>query len=104
MLDLVSGLVDKSLVVAEQGRAGGRFRLFETMREYAAAKLPTTEGDERRQAHADFFRRLVVDSFGESWGPGEVGWLDRLEDEWPNIRRALAWHLDTAHTQDKTYV
>ena len=100
ILDLVSGLVDKSLLVAEQGRAGGRFRLLETMREYAAAKLPTTEGDERRQAHADFFRRLVVDSFGELWGPGEVGWLDRLEDEWPNIRRALAWHLDTAQTQD----
>jgi len=100
ILDLVSGLVDKSLVVAEQGRAGGRFRLLETMREYAAAKLPTTEVDDLRQAHADYFRRLVVDSFGELWGPDEVAWLDRLEDEWPNINRALAWHLDNAHTQD----
>ena len=100
ILHLVSGLVDKSLLVAEQGRAGGRFRLLETMREYAAAKLPTTEGDDLRQVHADYFRRLVVDSFDKLRGPDEVGWLDRLEDEWPNIRRALAWHLNTAHTQD----
>lgn len=100
ILDLVSGLVDKSLVVADQGRAGGRLRLLETMREYAAAKLPATDVDARRQAHADYFRGLVVDSFDELWGPGEVGWLDRLEDEWPNIRRALAWYLDNAMTQD----
>lgn len=100
ILDLVSGLVAKSLLVADQGRAGGRFRLLETMREYAAAKLPTTEENERRQAHAAYFRRIVVDSFDKLWGAGEVAWLDRLEDEWPNIRRALAWHLDTAHAQD----
>jgi non-specific serine/threonine protein kinase len=94
-LDLVSGLIDKSLVLVDHGRAGSRFSLLETMREYAAAKLAvTSEEDERRQAHAGFYRRLAVDSFDELWGPREVGWLDRLEDEWPNMRRALAWHVD----------
>ena len=100
MLDVVSGLVDKSLVLVEHGRAGGRFGLLETMREYAAAKLAaTSEEDERRQAHAGYFQRLVIDSFDELWGPREGAWLDRLEDEWPNMRRALAWHLDHI-TQD----
>ncbi len=95
MLDLVSGLVDKSLVLAEQGRAGSRFGLLETMREYAASKLAANlEEDDLRRSHADYFRRLIVDSFHELWGPDEVAWLNRLEDEWPNIRRALAWHID----------
>ena len=99
MLDLVSGLVDKSLLVAEQGTAGGRFGLLETMREYGSAKLTTADEDAVRQAHADFFQRLVVDSFDDLWGPSGEALLDRLEDEWPNIRRALAWHLDHI-TQD----
>jgi predicted ATPase/class 3 adenylate cyclase len=99
MLDLVSGLVDKSLVLVEHGRAGGRFGLLETMREYAATKLPAEAEDERRRAHAGYFQQLVIDSFDELWGPSEAGWLDRLEDEWPNMRRALAWHIDHI-TQD----
>ena len=99
MLDLVSGLVDKSLLVSEQGRAGGRFGLLETMREYAAAKLGDAEEEELRRVHADFFQRLVVDSFDDLWGPDDIAWLDRLEDEWPNVRRALSWHIDHM-TQD----
>ena len=99
MLDLVSGLVDKSLLVAEQGRAGGRFSLLETMREYAATKLPAAEEDDLLRAQANHFQRLVLDSFDELWGPSEVAWLDRLEDEWPNIRFALDWHIDHM-TQD----
>jgi predicted ATPase len=94
VLDLLSGLVDKSLLVVEQGRAGGRFALLETMREYAVTRLATTDEDELQRAHAGFFRQLVVSSFDEQWGPNEVAQLDRLEDEWPNIRRALAWHID----------
>jgi non-specific serine/threonine protein kinase len=89
MFDLISGLVDKSILVAEQGRAGGRFALLETMREYAARKLPITELKDLHLANANFFRSLVLDSFDEQWGPGEVVWLDRLEDEWPNIRSPM---------------
>jgi len=99
VLDLLSGLVDKSLLVTEQGRAGGRFALLETMREYAAARLPASETEQVREAHAGYFQRLVIDSFDELWGPREGAWLDRLEDEWPNMRRALAWHIDHI-TQD----
>ncbi len=94
VLDLLSGLVDKSLLVTERGRAGGRFALLETMREYAVTRLATTDEDELQRAHAEFFRQLVVSSFDEQWGPNETAELDRLEDEWPNIRRALAWHFD----------
>ena len=99
MLDLISGLLDKSLLQAEQGRAGGRFDLLETMREYGSTKLTAEQDDAVREAHADFFQRLVVDAFDEWWGPSGEALADRLEDEWPNIRRALAWHLDH-FTQD----
>jgi len=94
MLEILSGLVDKSLLVTERGRAGGRFSLLETMREYAVTRLATTDEDELQRAHAAFFRQLVINSFDEQWGPNEAAQLDRLEDEWPNIRRALAWHID----------
>ncbi len=56
MLDLVSGLVEKSLVLVEQGRAGGRFGLLDTMREYAASKLAANLEEVRSTADT---RRLL---------------------------------------------
>lgn len=100
ILDIVSSLVGKSLLVSDHGRVGRRFHLLETVHEYAAAKLAAAlETDQQRHRYAASFRRLAVESFDELWGPDELAWLDRLEDEWPNIRRALAWHFDTRHTQ-----
>jgi predicted ATPase len=101
MLDLVSGLVDKSLLVTYQGMVGRRFRFLETIREYATARLADSgEDDELAQRHAAYFQRLAVASYDQLWGPDEAEWLDRLEEEWPNLRQSLHWHLDQELIQD----
>jgi predicted ATPase len=101
MLDLISRLVDKSLLVPYEGNAGRRFRFLETIRDYAAEQLAKEGGHHlASERHAAFFKDLALDSYHELWEEYEVEWLDRLEDEWPNLDRALARHLETDHTQD----
>jgi tetratricopeptide (TPR) repeat protein len=101
VIDLISGLVDKSLLVSDQGSLGRRFRFLETVREYATTKLADSgEQSDLARSHAEYFRGLAVDSFDELRGPKEFEWLDRLERERPNLRRALRWHLANELTQE----
>ncbi|MEU4964398.1 AfsR/SARP family transcriptional regulator [Streptomyces smyrnaeus] len=90
---LLSSLVDKSLVVAVpgEGAAGMRYRLLETVAEYAAEKLDAVPGErehaERR--HLIVYRELARTADPLLRGPQQVEWLDRLEREHDNIRTAL---------------
>ncbi|MGI5352077.1 AfsR/SARP family transcriptional regulator [Streptomyces sp. CA-250714] len=90
---LLSSLVDKSLVVAVpgDGTAGMRYRLLETVAEYAAEKLDEVPGErehaERR--HLIVYRELARTTDPLLRGPQQVTWLDRLEREHDNIRTAL---------------
>ncbi len=92
-LALVSGLVEKSWVVADVEIA--RYRLLETIRQYAAARL-VERGDPEAAArrHAAF-----IVAFSETAGPGVEGpdqatWLAALETERDNLRGALEWLHD----------
>jgi non-specific serine/threonine protein kinase len=101
MLDLVSSLVDKSLLVPYDGAASRRFDLLGTIRHYAAGRLADAGEDGRTQErHAAYFRDLAAAGYDQLWGEDEVAWLDRLEDERPNCEHALTWHLETHHTQE----
>ncbi|HTK69953.1 MAG TPA: protein kinase [Candidatus Eisenbacteria bacterium] len=91
VLDLLSRLVDKSLVVTEPG--GGerlRFRMLDTVRQYALGRLRTA-GEERstRLRHLEYFvglsRRATAGLVGEEQG----AWLDRLEEEHENFLSAF---------------
>jgi predicted ATPase/class 3 adenylate cyclase/tetratricopeptide (TPR) repeat protein len=95
VLGLITGLADKSLVVVGEGSSGTRYRLLETLRQYALRKLAEA-GEEAafRKRHAEYFAQLAEESFPQLIGPDEVQWLDRLEDEVDNLRSALAWHLE----------
>jgi predicted ATPase len=91
-LDVLVGLIDKSLVLRD--RAGGRFRLLEPVRLYAGEKLAglglATETAER---HARCYAAYVL-SATLSGQAREVAWLDRLEADHDNIRAALRWALE----------
>jgi DNA-binding CsgD family transcriptional regulator/tetratricopeptide (TPR) repeat protein len=96
VLDLLTRLVDKSLVIAEPGAGGTmRFGLLETVRHYGAQRLAVRdEADAVRARHADFFIGLA-----EEFEPRDVGtdWtarLDRLDQEHNNLRAALRWLAD----------
>ncbi len=93
LIDLLSQLVDKSLVLAHvQGRDGrARYRLLETIRQYASEKLAASgAAAEVRTLHRDWYLRLAEES--ESWlvGDEQLPWLERLEEEHDNLRAALA--------------
>ena len=93
VLDLLTGLVDKSLVSYEEGTSGpARYRLPETVREYARGHLRSAGGEAAvRARHRDEFLRLAARARPEMQGPGQQAWLDRLEEEHDNFRAALDW-------------
>jgi predicted ATPase/class 3 adenylate cyclase/DNA-binding CsgD family transcriptional regulator len=96
VLDHLAALVDKSLVQAEEIRGSTRYRLLETVRQYAAEHLARRAGselDETRVAHRDHYLALVETAGTHLRGRDEAVWLDRLEAEFDNIRAALAFSL-----------
>ena len=94
VLDLLTSLVDKSLVLAEDQGGIVRYRLLETVRQYAGEKL--AEGGEdaaARDRHVEWYVGLVQAAAEAFRGPREPEWLSRLEQEHENLRAALSWSL-----------
>lgn len=90
VFELVSRLVDKSLVVGPGGEA--RYQLLETIRRYGWDRLDESgEEAEFRRRHADFFLALAEEAEPELNGPDRYVWLDRLDAERDNLRAALRW-------------
>jgi predicted ATPase/class 3 adenylate cyclase len=94
VLDLLASLVDKSLVMAEQRQDGDRYRMLETLREYALEKLVACgEADRVRAAHCDHYFGWAKQARDGLRGPEQAEWVSRVEVELDNIRAALATAL-----------
>jgi predicted ATPase/DNA-binding NarL/FixJ family response regulator len=92
VLDLLGILVDKSLVVAEQHLEGTRYRLLETLRQYAAEKLRAAGEEARvRRRHRDWFAGFVGRQLERLSGPQQAEAFARLDAEHDNLRAALDW-------------
>ena len=93
VLEAISRLVDKSLLVAEQGGDGQpRYHLLETVRAYAADRLAEAgEAERLARAHAEVFARLAERAEPELRGPRQLEWVRRLEADHDNLRAALRW-------------
>ena len=88
VLDLTSDLVERSLAVSRHGR----FRLLETIRQYAAERLEEAgEGEAHRERHARYFMRVVEQAEPALRGPDQARWLERLRAEDDNLQQALVW-------------
>jgi predicted ATPase/class 3 adenylate cyclase len=96
ILDLLMHLVDKSLVVVEEQDGEVRYRLLETIRQYARDKL-VEAGDvvAVRDRHRAWYLALAEGAEPELWGTAQSQWLTRLEAEHDNLRAALEWSLET---------
>ena len=91
-LDLLTHLVDKSLVAVEERAGRQRYRLLETVREYARERLDASgESDDAARRHAEYFVTLAEASRSEMFGAHAGEWAARLEAEHDNVRAALAW-------------
>lgn len=101
ILDLLAGLVEKSLVVAKGSDEWGmRYRLLEPVRQYALEKLEQSgEAEDIKRAHAEYFLALAEDAEPQVFGPRDVEWLERLEEEHDNMRAALSWALEQAEAE-----
>src|SRR5207253_2107989 len=94
VLDLLTALVDKSLVVYEEQEEEGRYRLLETIRQYARERLEERgETGRWRSRHRDFFLALAEEAEPKLSGPEQAVWLARLETEYENLRSALEQSL-----------
>jgi len=92
VFDLLARLVDKSLVVVEEKQGVARYRLLETLREYARERRDAWgETAALRDRHRDFYLALAARAEPELRGPEQVRWLDRLTMEHDNLRTALGW-------------
>jgi predicted ATPase/DNA-binding CsgD family transcriptional regulator len=93
-VDVLGRLVDKSIVLCEQD--GRRYRLLDTMREYGAEQL--AERDELNRRHATYYLDLAGQA--AHFGPDQVRWLTRLQQETHNLRVAMDYCYRTPGEQD----
>jgi predicted ATPase/DNA-binding SARP family transcriptional activator len=94
ILDLLGRLVDKSLVVVEPVSDMGetRYRLLETIRQYALERLAGAgEARELRDGHLAFFAKLAELAEPKMFGRESPHWYKRLDHELDNIRTAIEW-------------
>ncbi len=96
VLDLLSHLVDKSLLVAEAAGSEARYRQLETVRQYARDRLlESGEARDVLRRHRDWFLAMVARAEPEFFqGAESADWLERLDREHDNLRAALQWSLD----------
>jgi len=92
VLDLLSGLVNKSLVLVETVQGHSRYRRLQMIREYALAML--NKSDEMSIIcfrHLNFFAEMVFEAERNLKGPEDAFWYERLDSELDNLRIALTW-------------
>ncbi len=101
VLDLLTSLIDKSLVAADESEAGFRYRLLETVRQYARERFVESGGTEAiRARHRDYFLALADEADKKLLGAEQADWLRRLEKEHDNLRSALEWSDVEAQEQE----
>ncbi|WP_332520350.1 protein kinase domain-containing protein [Speluncibacter jeojiensis] len=97
VVDDLTSLVDKSILIREEDDGRVRFRLLDSVREYGretiehAALLP-----ELRRRHRDWYRRLALEAEAQWIGPHQLDWATRLVRELPNLRNAFEFGLTEA--------
>ena len=94
VLDVLSRLVDRHMVTVDDVHPGqpSRYRMLETLRQYAVEKLASAgEADRVAAAHVAYFRTLTDAAEWTLRGPGQAATVQRLRDELPNLRAAFAW-------------
>jgi predicted ATPase/DNA-binding CsgD family transcriptional regulator len=96
VLDLLGSLVDQSLVIAEEGDSGVRYRLLETVRQYELERLADASDDGKlRDRQCDFFLTLAEHAGPELETGRQAEWLGRLDPEAANFTAAIDWAVST---------
>jgi predicted ATPase/DNA-binding CsgD family transcriptional regulator len=98
----LDSLIGKSLVVAQHDRAHTRYRLLETIRQFAEDELPADRVERLRALHATHYARQAAARW-ERWnGPGWRDASDWMETELANLRAALGWSSEGGEVEVAT--
>jgi predicted ATPase/DNA-binding winged helix-turn-helix (wHTH) protein len=90
VLDLLTALADKSLLVVRHGPDGPRYRMLEIIKAYGLERLDQAgEREQVRQAHASYFTRLAEEGQEFLLGGQQLDWLRRLTDDQDNMHAAI---------------
>jgi predicted ATPase len=96
VLNLLSQLVNKSLVVMTEVNGESRYHTLETIRQYGREKLfETDEASQIRNRHLDTYIQLAEQGFVELQGSEDLFWIQKLDMENDNFRAALRWSLES---------
>jgi predicted ATPase/class 3 adenylate cyclase/DNA-binding CsgD family transcriptional regulator len=99
VLDQLTLLVDKSLVVAENNAGRTRYRLLETVRQYALEKLGESgEADTVRSRHRDYYTSMAAELDAPARADHERR-IRQAEIEMDNLRGAFGWSLENRDTE-----
>lgn len=96
-LTAMTALRERSLLLADEGgseRSEMRYRMLDTLRDFAAEHLAPAEAALRRRAHAEFFLDLAETAEPQLSGRNQSRWIAQLEVEHDNLRAALSWALE----------
>lgn len=95
LVELLSSLVDKSLVVVDDGGVEPRYSMLETVRRFALDALEATnEAEVVRARHADHVEAFVVEVARQLVGSDDTVWLRRVDRDLDNVRQVLTWCLE----------
>jgi predicted ATPase/class 3 adenylate cyclase len=102
VLDALTGLVAKSMLVAEPGVDGSmRYQLLETMRQYASERLAeTADTDTWRRRHGEHYAVISEEIARGLRGADEGAWRTRLDAELDNLRAVVQWSTDAPDQVD----
>ncbi|MDF3313505.1 protein kinase [Rhodococcus sp. T2V] len=94
LLDAVSALVDKSILIREESDGAVRLRMLESVQDYGRNALEEAgEHLDLRRRHRDWCERLACTAESEWISPRQLEWISRLSRELPNLRLALEFGL-----------
>ena len=94
VLEVLSRLVEKSLVVMRERNGEARYHLLEMIRHYGREKLEESgETQALRRSHADYFLAVAEEAEPNLTGAEQGAWLGLLETELDNLRAAIGWSV-----------
>jgi predicted ATPase/DNA-binding SARP family transcriptional activator/Tfp pilus assembly protein PilF len=100
VLDVLSDLIDKSLVIMDSSTGEARYHLLETTRHYALEKLGESGEDKTwRDKHLAYFLELAEKGHSEITGPHQAEVIDLLDAELDNFRAALDWCVSNQYIE-----
>jgi hypothetical protein len=92
--DLVARLAEQSMLTRPGPSGIGRYRMLETLRAYAAARLPSADAERLRRRHTTLMVDLAERAEAGLYGPEEAGWAHRIEFWLDDLRAAWTWARD----------